>query len=238
MSDLSEPFKLHESFRSTGDPFPENPFAQDDPRHEVWREATHTAEVEAARLNSEILAWKASTPEDQVDRTLALFLGKFDIWASRHSYVLWSDAAIHEYIQWLVDFAESGIRAAVTSCPAPISHQVLTAELRVHFLQRVEYWKSQALGIRTGIASRSKNGNRPQTQPTTALNPEIAKRRAIVKQNPTLSAQGICHLFDEAHIPLTKSMQEAGTWSKAYKSDIHRHAIESLISRDKKAPFG
>lgn len=66
-------------------------------------------------------------------------------------------------------------------------------------------------------------------------NPEIAKRRTIVKQNPTLTAQGMCRLFDEYHVPLPKSLMEAGNWSRAYKGPSYRHRVDSLVSRDKRA---
>jgi hypothetical protein len=68
--------------------------------------------------------------------------------------------------------------------------------------------------------------------------PDIVKRREIVKQNRDLSAQGICRLFDERDIPLTKSVQEAGSWCKAFKAPLYRHSVESLISRDRKVTSG
>jgi hypothetical protein len=64
--------------------------------------------------------------------------------------------------------------------------------------------------------------------------PDILRRRAIVKQNPSLNAKGICQLFDDARVPLTKRMNEAGSWSKAYKASATRHPVEALISRDRK----
>jgi hypothetical protein len=63
---------------------------------------------------------------------------------------------------------------------------------------------------------------------------DIVKRRFIVKKNPTLNASRLCKLFDEEHIPLPEKMKEAGSWEKAYMTDIHRHAIDALISRDRK----
>ena len=65
--------------------------------------------------------------------------------------------------------------------------------------------------------------------------PEIIKRRAIVQQNLTLTAQGFCELFDSHEVPLPKSMKEAGTWVKAYRSRVYRHRIDSLISKDHRA---
>ena len=64
--------------------------------------------------------------------------------------------------------------------------------------------------------------------------PDIVKRRAIIKQNHLLQARALCQLFDSNHIPLPKSMQEAQTWNAAYRAPLHHHAIDSLIARDRK----
>ena len=64
---------------------------------------------------------------------------------------------------------------------------------------------------------------------------DIVKRRAIVKQNPGLAAVGICRMFDDEEIPLTKNMREAGSWAKAYNSSVYRHSIDALICRDRKS---
>jgi hypothetical protein len=65
---------------------------------------------------------------------------------------------------------------------------------------------------------------------------DINRRRFIVAQNPDTQADGLCSLFDNSipPIPLTPRMREAGTWFKAYRISRHRHAIDSLISRDRK----
>jgi hypothetical protein len=85
-------------------------------------------------------------------------------------------------------------------------------------------------------SSKSKRAKRrSKSKASRDSDPDIIKRRAIVKQNRNLTAQGICRLFDEAHIPLPKSIREAGSWSKAFKTPQWRHSIESLISRDRKA---
>jgi hypothetical protein len=64
--------------------------------------------------------------------------------------------------------------------------------------------------------------------------PEIAMRRAIVARNPEMESEGICVLFDESKVPLPRGMREAGTWAKAHKAATYRHAIHSLITRDRK----
>ncbi len=67
-------------------------------------------------------------------------------------------------------------------------------------------------------------------------NPEVIKRRAIVAQNLLSPAIGLCRLFDEAKCPLPKTLKEFESWERAYLSRSPAcHAIESLISRDRKA---
>jgi hypothetical protein len=68
--------------------------------------------------------------------------------------------------------------------------------------------------------------------------PDTVKRRAIVKKNPDLSSRGLCQLFDQEGIPLTKRLREARSWDAAYKAPVYRHSIESLISRDRKFVSG
>jgi hypothetical protein len=68
------------------------------------------------------------------------------------------------------------------------------------------------------------------------LDPEVAKRRTIVRQNPSLAAEGICGLFDSHGVVLPSRMREAKTWARAYRAPAYRHAIHSLIARDRKRP--
>ena len=65
--------------------------------------------------------------------------------------------------------------------------------------------------------------------------PDVAKRRAIVKNNPNMEGLGLCALFEAEKIPLPKQMQEAETWTKAWRTPALKHALESLISRDRKS---
>lgn len=67
------------------------------------------------------------------------------------------------------------------------------------------------------------------------VSPDVVKRREIVRQNPLISAAGLCPLFDAEQVPLPQRTKEAGSWERAYASRIHRHAVESLISRDRVA---
>jgi hypothetical protein len=63
--------------------------------------------------------------------------------------------------------------------------------------------------------------------------PEIVKRRAIIKQNPHVSAQGLCTLFDNTNAPVLTGWPFR-TWTLAYKDKAYRQRIHVLISKDKK----
>jgi hypothetical protein len=79
------------------------------------------------------------------------------------------------------------------------------------------------------------NGIIAQSKLPMDADPDVVKRRAIVKQNPELSARRLCGLFDDERIPLPKSMQGATSWVSAYtKSKKFRHAIDAMIYRDRK----
>lgn len=71
--------------------------------------------------------------------------------------------------------------------------------------------------------------------PASAQGPEIAKRRTIIRQNPSLNASGLCLLFDNLGVPLPKSMSDAGGWVKAYRASQYRPRIDTIISKDRKA---
>jgi len=63
----------------------------------------------------------------------------------------------------------------------------------------------------------------------------VEQRRGIVASNLKMRASGLCLLFDNEKIPLTQGLSEAGSWVKAYRSPIYKHAVEQLIYLDRKA---
>lgn len=76
-------------------------------------------------------------------------------------------------------------------------------------------------------------GGRPSPE---RVDPEVAKRRALVKSNPNAIASEMCQIFDREKVPLPPKWQEAGfqSWSKAYKMAKYRSRIDVLISKDKR----
>lgn len=68
--------------------------------------------------------------------------------------------------------------------------------------------------------------------------PEVAKRRSIVKGNRTKSAEDLCKVFDLEGVPLPRNWEDdfsVKSWTDARRDPKLRHMIQSLICRDKKA---
>jgi hypothetical protein len=67
------------------------------------------------------------------------------------------------------------------------------------------------------------------------IDPEVAKRVALVKANPGIPADEVCETLDREHVPLPAKWLAAGlqTWKKAYKNSDYRSRIDTLISKDR-----
>lgn len=65
--------------------------------------------------------------------------------------------------------------------------------------------------------------------------PEVAKRRSLLRANPGVSAQEMCGIFDRERVPLPSKWQEAGlrSWIEANKKPQYRRRIQVLISKDR-----
>lgn len=68
-----------------------------------------------------------------------------------------------------------------------------------------------------------------------ALDEGIAKRRAVVKSNPNLSAKELCEMFDHHRIAVPKQWKDADIewWTKAYHQSRFRGRVRNLISKDR-----
>ncbi len=91
------------------------------------------------------------------------------------------------------------------------------------------------------LAKRGKSAPEPGPESGTdwaMSDPDIVKRRAIVLQNPGISAHDLCRRFDMDAIPLASSRWteefEVEKWAKAYEIGKLRPRIETLISKDRK----
>jgi hypothetical protein len=66
------------------------------------------------------------------------------------------------------------------------------------------------------------------------VNPEVAKRRAIVARNLGRSAAEVCGLFDLDSVPLPSGFENLGGWKEAYNEPRFRSRVDTLISKDRK----
>ncbi len=81
-----------------------------------------------------------------------------------------------------------------------------------------------------GELRRSNKRRKPQT-----CDPEVAKRRSLVKSNPDVPAEEMCEIFDRQHVPLTIEIGGIGgfrTWPEAYRHPHYRKRIQVLITKE------
>ena len=104
---------------------------------------------------------------------------------------------------------------------------------------RVSYWYKIAERFEAEINFRSGKSAKATGDPkgaTRGSDPEVAKRRSIVKGNPTKSAQQLCKLFHFQQVQLPREWQDkysVKSWDEAYRNQNLRHRIQALITRDK-----
>jgi hypothetical protein len=94
---------------------------------------------------------------------------------------------------------------------------------------------SERSNAQTGAGKSANPQPPPVKRGGKKINPNITRRRDIVKRNPKLTPVGILQLWDSDIIPLPEKMKEAGNWEKAYKSKVYHHAVEALLYRDRQA---
>jgi hypothetical protein len=79
---------------------------------------------------------------------------------------------------------------------------------------------------------------RRRNAPTPSRNsdPEVAKRRALVRSNPGLSASEMCEIFDRERVPPPSKYVMAGfkSWLQAYKDSNYKSKIQILVSKDRR----
>jgi hypothetical protein len=65
--------------------------------------------------------------------------------------------------------------------------------------------------------------------------PEVAKRRSLVRSNPNTAAHELCAILDRNGVRVPFKWQDAGfnEWTKAYKNPEYRSRIDVLVSKDR-----
>ena len=125
------------------DPVPENPFKETNPRHRTWGDATKRAEETLLKLNSATLG--SLSPEGNPTRMLEHESARFDVWAERGLYVVWSDQDLAAFDAWLLSYASALLHKAVGTYgdDNPWAESYL-ARLKVKLMARVDHWRALA----------------------------------------------------------------------------------------------
>jgi hypothetical protein len=107
-------------------------------------------------------------------------------------------------------------------------------EIRVHCWTKIAERFQAEIDLRSGKSASAVRGE----SEVRGEDPEVAKRRSIVRKNRTKSSQELCRLFDFDRVLLPRDWQgefPVKSWDEAYRNEGLRHRIHSLINRDKNA---
>lgn len=92
-------------------------------------------------------------------------------------------------------------------------------------------------GLTPDIEMRGAPAKPVVRRPGAKVQPDVAKRRAIVARHPNEPAVRLCADFDDAKIPVNDNWKAAGieSWVQAHRTDArYRNRIDKMISEDKK----
>lgn len=177
--------------------------------------------------------WRRECPEESFREMRQELEAQLPEMASKIPLAILQEAVAYyeaERLRLLTVYPE--LETTVTGDPWRPSEQEFDVCEKVIPIFRLEIARRQNVSAQpTALASESTTTN----QLPHRKDPEVAKREAIVRQNPKVPSQGICELFDEAHIPLPKGWLPQ-KWSQAHKSEKYRSRIQVIISKDKKKP--
>jgi hypothetical protein len=91
------------------------------------------------------------------------------------------------------------------------------------------------LSNETGVAAASFHQYKRGQKAGSSCDPEVAKRRTLVRSNPKVPAKEMCEIFHREKVPLPEKWQEAGlkSWPQAYADSKYRKRVKVLISKDR-----
>ncbi len=179
--------RLPESFAESGDPQDSNPFPAGDPRYDVWEEATREAEEEVCRINEDALGGRKSfgdwvlNPVHPHDGLLEVPVAKFDVWARRYIKVVWTDAQVASYDQWLLNYANAWLDVLarrLDESPPPFSVEEALIEARNRLGNRVQFWKGEGRRYRAEQQAHAA-ASEPQKKVATK---NLQRRRRLLVQ--------------------------------------------------------
>lgn len=87
------------------------------------------------------------------------------------------------------------------------------------------------------VAVPSLSVQRETRQKGEVRDPDVAKRKLLVKHNVGIKASELCAIFDRECVPVPTKWSAAGfdSWSRAYKNAPYKPRIEVLISKDRRS---
>ena len=186
--------RLADLFPALGKRRPKNPFPPTSIFHKVWSETLKVAEEEDARL---IADSQAIIDASHYTEWPAVFWGKrFDVWANWDIHFVQSDQGLVQFEKILLARADGWIDVIARSfhdAPAEIATDVALTNIRSTLVQRIYYWKAEALRYRAEQERRPTH-ERAQELAATVTPAVIARRWNTVKKYRTdhdLDAKGL-----------------------------------------------
>jgi len=133
-----------ESVIRSDDPLGENPFPQDDSRHQAWVTVSRWAKEQLALFNSKLVSRQpaeVAASEEHLVWLLDAVAGRFDILAQAFSVLMpWTEEGAKAYEQFLDQIEEPMFEATNKSCPSFIPKAVYSSETRMRLWERKQYW--------------------------------------------------------------------------------------------------
>jgi len=158
-----------------------------------------------------------------------------------------SESELQEFIDEAPQLFSTQPLALLRGCKALVDARLAAEpDKKVFYMSdphevRLRYWDKIAERLEAEInlrSGKSAEAARDSMQSTRGGDPEVGKRRSIVKGNRTKSAEELCKLFEFNQVCLPRDWQDdfsVRSWPEAYSNQKLKHAVQSLISRDKKA---
>ena len=152
------------------DPLGENPFPQDDPRHQGWVTVSRWAKEQLALFYSKLASRQpaeAATSEEHLVWLLDGVAGQFDILAQAFSVLMpWTEEGAKAYEQALDYIEEPMLETTSKSCPSFIPKDVYSRETRMRLWQRKQHWTGCMLKqVREAKDKRAEVAARPDNSP-------------------------------------------------------------------------
>lgn len=232
------------ALRASVDPCGDNPFPPSDVRHPAWAEATAKAEQKLHLFKAAGVA-ALEEVKNQIDLTNGAVLqryelarvahlveGTFDIWAGRAVNVVWDQAALRDFDNWLVGYGEQWLES-VKGLDGGRGEQMIP-EIRLKLMGRIEFWQSEARRFLIEQGEHHKtNAALVRVTDTASVNGETRPLEQGTKAQsvrPEITLQ--MKLADPKKYPLLTIAEAAAAIEKS-KQTVYRWLSEGKLRRPK-----